>query len=856
MDKKHVFIRVMFILAFFFGACRADVSLGADDRIFLIASALNDYEQDKFVARAEPSSALSDKTRSDLLRTQSVSTPSEPIITSLKISGAIRAAVGLESDGSAFFTRANADLNERNFRMLSDDQLNNFSNTYDPAVYSRIKVVVDAVIQDAVGMHMNITVDPWSYTGKTAKTPVTGVWGNDTADIQYLFWGNTGYTVNQNYVTLGLGDAFALPEIKVKKNRVSPTTIVSSWGDTFNIPEMKIDNTFQPVRELWFDLKPTDILSVRVFPMAYENQALTTDDPLKLSNNKTFWEESPWLRQWAPGNLNTGVNPDVFTQGSWDRTLAFFTRDSDGQRLTALRGVSLKLTPDSETTLEAVAATPKTLWQEYSEVTAVPGSARIQRFIGDDLYVGGLANMHQGLINGEQDATNYVESIDAGIVPVDGVKALAQVSTSQSHNDILTPDYDTKKSGRAYYASIEASTDKDDMLKKDYFGLQPDRGADSFYKTRLYFGRMDRDFESSLSNYHETRDDAFWSRHLTFYPSLYGEMPGNEPTAAEADRMPFAIGNGIDQGRDALGWRADVAFDDGKIEGMGDVRRVRTTEGKYIETVARTEWVFKVTDRLTTKALALHHNLPKTRQGVDPFITDGATGENVLNNAVAGGDDPSLTTGTLGARYELADWAAVSGVWEHTNDFTLAEDNFPQGVYNTAYASQYFKDGRWYYKSQPLVYEQGYFDQAPYAYHNIFKTGLLLQPTDAWSLYFDYTRNPNKFAGNIDGNMNHFGVETSYVPNKALGFFARYTFSRWNDINTLLNGHELKYKSFNNVFLEARYLPLKDNKFTLQYGVGPAYTVETSSSDPQLAYYAAPVLSTEHVIRMIYERKF
>jgi hypothetical protein len=850
--KFKLLISLGFLLFFSTRLCAGQEVASSDQgRLQLVKAELDLYDQNK-----EQSSSVGHAAPESLSKK-----PVKEVLSKVKISGAIRAAIGLESDGHAFFTRANADLNERNYRLLTDKQLNNFSNTYDPAVYSRIKVVVDALIQDAVGMHLNVTVDPWSFTGKTANTTVTSNWG-DQADVQYLFWGNTGYTVNQNYVTSRFGDSFAMPEIKVKKNRVPATIVNGSWTDNwggahrFSIPEMKIDYTFQPVRELWFDLKPTDILSMRVFPIAYQDQALSSDDPLKLSNNKTYWEESPWLRQWSAGNLNAGVTPNVYTQGYWDRSLAFFTRDSDGQRLTALRGVSMKFTPNSDTTLDAVIASPKTLWQEYSEATAVPGSVRLKHFFDDDMYLGGLLNMHQGLVNGKQDAENYVESVDGGIILMDGVKALAQVSTSQSHNDMLTPFYDTKKSGQAYYASIEASPDKNQILQRDYYSLQRTMGQKTFYKTKLYFARMDKNFESSLANYHETRDDAFWSRHLTFYPSLYRDMPGNEPTTSEADQMPFAIGNGIDQGREAVGLRGDVVLDDGRLNGMGDVRRVRTTDGKYVETVARTAWTHKTTNKLTTKALILHHNLPNTHGGVDPFITDGNTGENVLNDAVPDGKDPSLTTGTLGARYEVTDWAVLTGVWEHTNDFTVAADNFPQGVYNSAYSSQYWDGARKFYKNQPLVYSQQYFDQAPYEFHNILKYGLLFKPTDVWNIYIDYTRNPNRFAGNIDDNMNHFGLETSYVPNKLLGFFARYTFSKWNDINTLLNGHELQYRSYNNLFLEARYLPLKDNKFTLQYGVGPAYTVDTSLSNPQLAYYAAPVLTTEHVVRMIYERKF
>ena len=172
--------------------------------------------------------------------------------------------------------------------------------------------------------------------------------------------------------------------------------LLSSFGNIFNIPATKIDTTFQPVREAWVDLKPTDEIKLRIFPMGFENQALTSDDPLKLSNNREWWEESPWINGWQQGTLNTGSNPVDFTKGQWDRTLSFFTKDSDGQRLTALRGVSLDLTPTDESSLQATIATPKTLWQDYDTVTALPGSARLKQFIGDLFYIGAVGNMHQG----------------------------------------------------------------------------------------------------------------------------------------------------------------------------------------------------------------------------------------------------------------------------------------------------------------------------------------------------------------------------------------------------------------------------------------------------------------------------
>ena len=153
---------------------------------------------------------------------------------------------------------------------------------------------------------------------------MTSAWG-DSAKVQYLFWGNNGYTINHSVNTQMLGGTLNLPEIKVKNGTVPATTVGSTicnqWGqcDTFALPEMKVDYTFQPLRELWFDFKPGDNSKIRIFPMAYQDQALTTDEPLRLSNNRSWWEESPWIDDWRPGQLNSGVPAPVdFTKGWWD----------------------------------------------------------------------------------------------------------------------------------------------------------------------------------------------------------------------------------------------------------------------------------------------------------------------------------------------------------------------------------------------------------------------------------------------------------------------------------------------------------------------------------------------------------
>jgi hypothetical protein len=368
---------------------------------------------------------------------------------------------------------------------------------------------------------------------------------------------------------------------------------------------------------------------------------------------------------------------------------------------------------------------------------------------------------------------------------------------------------------------------------------------------------MDDGFESSLSDYNGTRNDSFWADHLTFYPSEYRYLPGNAPSQSEYDMAPFAIGNGIDYGRSVVSWRGDVNLLEGKFQGLADVRHVTDNNGDNIETVSRVQGTYQVTDKLTTKALFISNDLPKTIAGVDPFLTvDNTASTPYANTAVQGGQDPSLKTGSLGARYALTDWAALNGVWEYTNDFTLGSNDFPQGDLNSTYFSTHTQNGRLYTVEVPQLYDQGYFEQAPYPYYNILKTGLEFTPTDKWHVYLDYTRNPNKFAGNIDDNMNHYGIETSYMLTPKIGFFARYTLSQGYDINRLVNDNELDARNYNNFFFETRMILPHAVTMSIQYGVGPAYNIQTSSSNPYLTYYSTGVLATQHVIRIVFDKKF
>lgn len=765
------------------------------------------------------------------------------------IKGELRLGVGITSS-NVTFRQANMDLNELNWRNLNYEGQNNGPNTFDPGVYQRLKVEMDAGITNAISMHVNLVADPWSYTAKSSTKQVCVSAGN-CADVTYYYTAATNYTIGQ-IVDTNMGSSISLPEIHKRHKQVTVDGIDHDISG--------LDYTFNPLRELWFDIKMKDDDRIRIFPMAYQDQAPTTSDPLRLSNNKTYWESSPWLRGWQRGKE---TDNNFYIKGKWEKALSSY-KDSDGTSLTALRGVSMDLTPNEGGSIKATVATPKHLWQDYDEITAVPGSVRWTQEFTDKLLLGLTGNMHLGLDDGSTDAENYVGSIDAAMMLLEGVELLAQTARSTSRYDLLSPGYETKMKGNAYFASLEASTDPDDMLHKDYFWQRAKEGDDFYAKTRLFFARMDEDFDSSLSNYRETRDDSYWSRHLTFYPSTYKNLPGTAPSMSEYDLESFATGNGIDQGRNVYAWRGDVSFWDGGVKGLLDTRYVTDLKDRHIETVTRTQWEAKATEKLTTKFMYLNHQLPRTNPDLDPFMVDVDTNEPYYNWGYPGGEDPSLNTTTLGARYELTQQIALHGVWEHTNDAFLATDNYPGSLLTGAVNGLPWTtaDGR-YRRMPQQALGRDYLGYPKYDYFDIFKVGLELRPTEQWMIYLDYTHNDNKFAGNIDDNMNHFGIETSFVPYENLGFFARYTYAKMYDIYSwdkigdwLDNGQPLKYAHFHNFFFEARYFKANDMKLSLMYGVGPAYTTDVSTSNPSVAYYTSAVLETQHMVRMVYEKKF
>lgn len=776
----------------------------------------------------------------------------------ISVKGEYQVAGAVRSPDELIWKEANGDLNEKNYRILYSETRH---NTFDPAIFDRFRLNLGTKQPfeigggGSLGGYADITIDPWSFVGKSDKFTVAGV-GGDSAEFELKYWSNTGKTINEIVYTLTNGDAVALPEIKVIEDRTTPTSATSTFNNTFIIPSQKIKREFLPLRELWLDYNVDDSLKLRFFPIAYQEQALTSDDPLMLSNRHTWWEESPWLAEWQPGNLNTGATPDDFAKGYWDDSLAFFTRDSDGVRLTSLRGFSL-VYEGIDTALSSTLASPKNLWEDYGNFKTYATATRFKQELGYNLGMGLTHTGHLGYKNCELDGLNNVFSVDGKFEPVIGTKLTAQAAASESTFDRTDAVFQSKEKGWAYYFSMVNRWPSQELIAADYGSLK--RGPDEswYLKSNFRLARLDDEFDPSLADFRQTRDDEFWSRHITFRKHPLYIYTGLTKPMRFDDIKPFAIGDGIDSGRTVIGWRleGEKQLLDRYLKSLFDVRNVHNVQtGAFIENVARIEMEYPMTDKLMTRFLGIRHNLHKTAVGVDPFIFDPQLNKYYINTAVVGGEDPSLGTVSAGFDYRMNDYFSYNAVYEHTNDSTVAADNYPRGLFNSASFTTVTENGNIYRERIPFLYSQQYFDMPPYEYFDIYKFGFSIRPTHQLEFYLDFAYNENKKAGQIDDNMNHYGLEVAYVPVEKLSFLFKYVQSRWLDMLYLnATGIEI-YNWHNNFFFETRYQVERYAEFIFMFGVGGASPVGSASYDPFGG--ALAVLDTQHIFRLYYKKSF
>ena len=796
----------------------------------IISSALNDFIKEERIEKGE--------------------------VIPVKLSGEYQIALGATSDGLEW-KKANGNLNERDYHILSDAALNNRENTFDHRIFDHFRANLDTKNTQGLNFHTNITVDPWSFIGKSDKFTLSNASGTDSAEIELKYWSNTGRIFNETFYTKNLGDSFAIPEIKVKDDQTSALAQKTTFGGTFNIPSKKIHREFQPVRELWFDYA-LDNAKLRVFPLALSDQALTSDDPLGLSNHHIYWEESPWILKWEPGHVNTGTGARDFSLGRWSDSLAFATRDSNLVRLTALRGLSFDYQPTDETSFKMAGASPKGLWQDYNSFDNFPIAARFKQDIGDKLMLGSTYTYRLGLNedeNYERDAVNYTWGLDSGYSPVIGTKLESEVAVSLSKQDISS-SYSSNKRGMVYHLALLGSPDRD-LLGLNYNSIKPQETDFSFFKGRLQFTHMDEGFDPALASYRETRKDRFWSRHIHFrkpFAKFYSDTDYNEPSLNWDDVAPSAIGDGIDIGRNVFGLRLEASTLDRRLDELFDVRNVHKSNGKYLENVARSETTYKPIEKLTTKVLAIYHDMHQTHAGKDPYLVDGQSDRIVDNSIIPDDKNPSTKTFSLGANYDFFEWVSAYSIWEYSNDINAAYEAFPRGILNSGSFETFREYGKTFRRSTTFLYNQYYFPLPPYPFNNSYKFGLTLRPAQKWEIFLDFTRNEYEYAGPITDDINHAGIEIAYNFSEKLRFFTKYAFSEMNDLIMMNVGENVRYENHHNFFFEGKYSFTSDDELTFQFGEFGRSAIGGLTFDPFGG--SLGILDTQHIYRLYYRRKF
>ncbi|MBU1124972.1 MAG: tetratricopeptide repeat protein, partial [Candidatus Omnitrophica bacterium] len=298
------------------------------------------------------------------------------------LSGEYRVGVGFTSD-DIIWKDANADKvgvpREKNWRYLWGDERH---NTYDKKIYDRFLLGMQTQFDSPFNAYMEINIDPWTFIGSTEIT-VPYDYGDDHVDVNLKYWSGDKRTLNETYRTWR-GQIVNIPQIKVDDNKIALRSGVT-WaggGEPFaTIQQTEINRQYRPVRKLWVDYTQDDYL-LKVFPLSDQYEALTSDDPLRISNNHVYWEESPWLDEYEPSRMfhSDLDRPISLKGGKWIRRMSYIARDSSDDyphRLTFLRGASFK-TDTGSYSVETSIAAPMSLWDDYDSMNSLNAAARVK----------------------------------------------------------------------------------------------------------------------------------------------------------------------------------------------------------------------------------------------------------------------------------------------------------------------------------------------------------------------------------------------------------------------------------------------------------------------------------------------
>ncbi len=758
------------------------------------------------------------------------------------MTGNYRVAGGIGDD----FILNDADVNRNLFGLQGPNYRYLFGerqmNTYDPAIYSRHVVNIDMAPSDRVNIHTQIVNDPWSLVGTTGEQ----IQASDTDGAIFLrynlkYFGAFNSVIGEVYRS-NIADRYNFPTIKAHDGHTTGARVEgfddfdgiagNGRGIPFTIPELDIDYEYRPIRKLWMDYKEDD-WNARLFALADESQALTTDDPLGLSNHKDYWEASPWLYQYEPAMFFT---TNSMKRGYYSDSLAFLARDSSGNRLILLKGASLegKWGP---TQLQATVASPQTPWQEhYFDPNNIPGAARVKHDVSDALMVGGTYTFRNGLIDDSIADASHVGGVDFEYKVDAHTKVKAQAAASHRSRDLLTDDALIDRSeGYAFKAMVETGRDRDDGGRREM---------------DFSFTHMDKTFQPVLSHYLSTRDDKFWANHIHF-----SKPPGLEP---------FRIGDGIDVNRYVFRfqWR-EAGFKD-RFYNLFDVRNVhKARNSAVVETVFRDEATYKFTDKLTGMGLFRWRALPRTTANVEPALTAyyfplgdiDPTDFTIQNIAVREGQRADQFTYSTGLQYVFNPAWTGEGVLERTN----AVPDFPRGL-----AYDFFKDanervdGILIDRVRAFLYGQRGFGAEPrYKFFNIYKGRLIHRCQENLKLTLHGTQNNYRQASGIDDNITHLGLSTELKYSKNLSFFGDYTYSKQVDLGRLIESDYQfsDYRGHHNIYGSMDYHLSSAAVFRAEYGVF-GFGSDSPGSAYSISPFSLPTLDTEHLLRLSLSGEF
>lgn len=741
----------------------------------------------------------------------------------------------------------NADANRNLFGLQGPTSAYVFGqdtlNTFDPEIYNQLLLNIDFSPADRINFYTQIVNDPWSLVGTTGEHKVlTDLPIGDVPSVRLnlKYWGNLDATIPETYRARD-HYRFNFPSLSVNDSHTTAITLQGKDNEEkINIlfPAMDIDYEYRPIRKMWVDLGDED-MKVRVFALADETQALTSDDPLGLSNHKDYWQPSPWLYQYVPLQRYEDVfGVQSISRGYYSDGLASYARDSEGNRLVLLKGASLEARNDGWTVQGTVAA-PYTPWDEnYFDHNNASAAVRIKKEVSERVTLGTTYTARKGYVDDKTTDEGQVGSVDIEYKINDASTVKGQFAGSFRESDLKQAIHEeTDYEGYAYKLSLQSEYDHAKW--------------DGHSATEFSFTHMDKDFEPLLSTYHSTRDDKFWGTHLRFE-----ERP---------DIEPFRIGDGIDVNRFVFRFHWKEKLFKERFYNLFDARNVHKAHNTaYVETVIRDEVTYKINSQLTAKGLFRWRGLPRTTPGIEPGLTafyfpkDDVDQNDffIRNTAVEGGKRADQFTYSVGLQYEINPRWAVEGIGERTN---LIPD-FPRGLLvDFSRDPNERVEALQIERMVPFLYGQNALKAVPpYPYYNIFKERIIYRPAEDLKFVLHATQNTYKFATGIDDNITHVGLSAEFKLSKKLSLFSDYTYSRQSAVHELValngptgdyNGVPVEYKGHHNFYVSGDYQINPETIFRMEYGVFGLGSISDAYDPYSVSTFYLPTVDTEHLFR-------